>query len=81
MHHRRRVALANRAPYRGDIADVAVDHRRVERRAAMPSGEIVVNDNAVAGTPERLGGVAADVPGTSSDEDGGQISCGQWSNR
>jgi hypothetical protein len=47
----------------------------------MPGGKIVVNDDAVTGTPERLGSVTANVPGAAGDEDGWQISCGQWSNR
>jgi hypothetical protein len=81
MHDGRRSAVANRTPHCGDVADVAFDHGRVERGTAMPGGKIVVNDDAVTGTPERLGSVTANVPGAAGDEDGWQISCGQWSNR
>jgi hypothetical protein len=70
MHDGGGSALANRAPHSGGVANVAFDHRRVERGTAMTSGEIVVDDDAVTGTSQRLGGVTANVPGAAGDEDG-----------
>ena len=39
MHHGRRAAVADRAADGVDVADVAFDHRRAERGAAMSGGE------------------------------------------
>ena len=81
MHHGGRAGLADRAAHGIHVADVAFDQRRAERRVAVPRREVVVDDDAVAGAPQRLGGVAADVAGAAGDEDGGQVSGGQWSSR
>ena len=56
------------------VADVAVDQRRRHRRLrgrgfAVPGREVVVDHDPVAGVPERLDGVAADVAGAAGDQD------------
>ena len=58
-----------------DVADVALDERRAERRVAMARRQIVVDDDAISRLPERLGGVAADVAGAAGHEHGGGA---QW---
>ena len=79
MHDGRGATVADRATDGVHVADVAFDHGRAERRASMSGREIVVDDNAVPGEPQGLGGVAADVARAASDEDDRQVSGGQWS--
>ena len=77
----RRPAVAEGAAHGIDVADVAFDQRRAQRRLAVAGRQVVVDDDAVAGLAERLGGVAADVAGATRDQDDAAIRRGQWSNR
>ena len=67
--------------HRVDVADVAFDQRRTECRLAMSGRQVVVDDDPVPSLAEGLGGVAADVARAAGNQDGGRLSCGQWSNR
>ena len=51
------------------VGDVALDELEAAGQAAMAGGEVVVDDDVVAGTPQRAGRVAADVTRSAGDQD------------
>jgi hypothetical protein len=75
----RRPAVAKRTAHGVDVANVAFDERSAQRGLPMSGGQIVVDDDAVAGPAKCLRGMTADVTGAARDED--CSSGGQWSNR
>ena len=81
MHHRRRAALSNGTADGADVGDVADDERTVEGGLPVAGREIVVNHHLMAGLPQGLGGMTADVAGASGDEDDVSVVSGQWSSR
>ena len=76
-----RARVAQGAAHGVDVADVALDERRTERRLAMTGRQVVVDDGPVAGPAQRLGGVAADVAGATGHQHRARVSGGQWSSR
>ena len=56
----------------GAVADIACHERYiVGHEGADAGGEIVENDDAVAGFTQREHRMAADIPGAAGDKDGG----------
>ena len=80
MHDGEDPVLAQRRAQGRDIGDVADHQLAVLDGAAMPGGQIIVDDDAIAGALKNLGGVAADVAGAAGHEDSLQASA-QWRNR
>jgi hypothetical protein len=79
VHDREDVIAAQRAPYRGDVRDVAFNELAVPDGLAMTGREVVEDHDAMAGLMQRLGRVAADVSGAAGDEDAARLSV-QWRN-
>ena len=80
VHHRGDAVLAQRGADGRNIGNVALHELAVANRFAMAGQEVVVDHHLAAGALERLGRVAADVAGSSCDQDAGRIS-GQWRSR
>ena len=64
-----------------DVGGISFDERRAERRLPMTGRQVVVDHHAVTRLTQGLGSVAADVASATGDQDGGRLSCGQWSSR
>src|SRR5207302_997868 len=69
MHHRRDAVPAERLAHRPGVRDVAFDQRAITDGLAMTRDKIVEHDDGIAGAPQRLASMAADVPGAPRHHD------------
>jgi hypothetical protein len=70
VHHRVDVVLSQHPVYDRSIGRVTQDERCTEDCAAVATGEVVEDHDALAALEELADDVAADVPGTAGNEDG-----------
>ena len=79
VHDRKDIMPPQRASHGGDVGDVAFDELAVPDGFAMTGHQVVEHHDPMTGPVERLGGVAADVPGAPGDENAAALSV-QWRN-
>jgi hypothetical protein len=79
VHHSGDVVPPQHRPDGSHVGDVPFDQLAVLDGASMSGREIVVDDDAVTGAAQSLGGVAADVAGATGHQDGARATA-QWRN-